>query len=248
EPSLTSAQRIELETSKAQLSDPSRTAKTKREAAILLLTRPYPQATAALRGFLSDETNRPAQIAVAEAVAESGQTHKDFVKPLLAMLTGAEPSLRPPAASALAAYKDPGVLDALIKLVANDKTPHGARLAIIAAMQRILDKKAIDALVRLLDDSEETIRNAACDALTKLTSIRAFGRDRRRWRSWWDRNKQKPRSDWFADLVDSLARANLELERENAELRRRLAEAMEALYAAAAPVRKDALLAEMLKD
>lgn len=248
EPSLTAAQRMELETSKAQLSDPARTAKTKREAALLLLIRPYPQATAALRDFLADETNRPAQIAVAEAVAQSGQTHKDFVKPLLAMLTGGDPSVRGPAANALAAYKDHGALDALVELVLAPQTERDTRLVVISAMQRILDKKAIDVLVRLLNDPDETIRNAACDSLTKLTSIRAFGRDRLQWRSWWSRNRDKPRSTWVADLAESLGRAKLELGRENAGLRRRLAETMEKLYATAPPGRKDVLLGEMLKD
>ena len=248
EPALTPAQRLELETSKAQLSDPARTSKTKREAALLLLTRSYPQATAALREFLADGANRPAQIAVAEAIAQSGQTHGDFVEPLLAMLTGADAAVRSPAANALAAYKDHVVLDKLIRLAAAAQTDRDTRLAIIAGMQRILDKKAVDGLVRLLDDPEETIRNAACDALTKLTSIRAFGRDLPRWKSWWARNKDKPRSAWLADLADSLGRANLELERENDELRHRLAQAMIELYAAAAPGRKDALLVEMLRD
>ncbi len=245
---LSSAERIELDTLKAQLSDPARAPKTKREAALLLLTRSYPQATIALREFLTDATNRPAQIAIAEAIGESGQTGQDFVKPLLAMLGGEEPSVRAPAANALAAYKETEVLDALAAMALSDKTDRDTRLAIIAAMQRILDKKAVDTLVQLLDDGDETIGNAAADALGKLTSIRAFQRDRSRWKSWWAQNKDKPRSAWLADLADSLGRSALELERQNAELRRRLCEAMDALYAAAAPARKDALLGEMLKD
>ena len=74
----------------------------KREAALLLLTRSYPQATALLKAFLGDSSNRPAQVAVAEAIAHSGRTRPAFVQPLLAMLTGKEPSVRAAAANALA--------------------------------------------------------------------------------------------------------------------------------------------------
>jgi len=247
-PQLTPSERTELLTLKAQLADPARTATTKREAAMLLLMRTYPEASAALRDFLADPANRPAQIAVAQAIASSGRAREEFVEPLWEMLTGPEASVRTPAADALAAYRDARVLERLVALAASAQTERQTRLAVIAAMQRVLDKKAIDALVKLLDDDEEPIRDAAADSLTKLTNIRAFGRDARRWKSWWARNKDKPRTDWVADLAESLARSNLELERENAELRRRLAEAMNETYAAAPPAGRDALLVKMLQD
>ena len=217
---LTPNQRTELETLRAQLAEPDRSAKTKRDAAMLLLTRTYPQAAAVLAEFLSDAGNRDAQVAVAQAVATSGVTRPEFLKPLMDMLTGEEPAVRAPAASALAAFKDEKVLTEFIRLVTSRKTNRAVRLTIITAMQQILDKQAIDALVKLLGDRDEDIRNAACDALAKLTNIRAFGRDPRRWRSWWARNKDKPRSEWLIDLADSLGRVNLDLQRNNAELSR----------------------------
>jgi len=245
---LTPDQQIELDTCKAQLSDPARTAKTKREAALLLLTRSYPQATALLKAFLSDSSNRPAQVAVAEAIAHSGRTRPAFVQPLLAMLTGKEPSVRAAAANALARFREPAVLDELIRLAGDVSADRNTRLVVIGALQRVLNKRAVDALVGLLDDADGVIRDAACDALANLTNIRAFGRDPGRWRSWWAQNKDKPRSDWLADLAESLARANLQLEKANAELRRRLAETMRSVYAAAAGAGRDTLLVEMLKD
>ena len=70
EGALTPDQRTELKTLSTQLEDPSRSPKTKREAATLLLTRPYPQALAALKQFLRDDSNRAAQVAIAEAEEE----------------------------------------------------------------------------------------------------------------------------------------------------------------------------------
>ncbi len=247
-PALTPDQQVELETLTAQLSDPDRTAMTKGEAALLLLSRTYPQAGVALRDFLADASNRPAQVAVAGAIVRSGRADRQFVKPLAAMLTCNEPAVRSPAAEALAVCKDCGGLDELIRIFSNRRTGHDIRMAIIPAMQRMLDKKAIDALVSLLDEKDETIRHAACDALTNLTSIHTFGRDARQWKRWWSKNRNKRRSDWLAGLAEGFAEANLNLKRKNAELRRRLASAMNDLYTATGPGGQDALLTEMLSD
>ncbi len=244
---LTPEQQGELKTYRLQLADPERTAKTKLEAANLLLGRSYPQATTLLVEFLSDPANRPARIAIAEAIAESGKTRPELVAPLLAMLTGEDEEVRPCAANALTAFKDDGVLDELIKLASDRKTERSIRLVVITAMQRVLDKRAIDALVRLVSDRDEDIRGAACDVLGKLTHIRAFGRQPRQWRTWWAKSKDKPRSEWLADLADNLTRTNIDLEKENADLRRRLAAAMRGRHDDAAEAKKDAVLTEMLE-
>jgi len=250
EPDLTAAQKIELDMLNRQLAETERTAKTKHEAAVMLLTRPYPEATDAARRFLADKANRPARVAVAGAIAELGApaARQEFIEPLLEMLTGRDPTDRTTAANALSTYKNHGVLDRLARLARNPKTDPAVRLAVIGALGRILDKQAIDVLVVLLDDRDQAVRDAACDSLVKLTNIRAFGRDPARWRKWWHDNKNKRRTDWLADLAESLARTNFKLERDNASLRARLAAAMNGLYDATPPAGRDALLTRMLDD
>jgi HEAT repeat protein len=245
---LTAAQKLELETLRSQLADPARTARTKLEAASLLLTRDYPEATAALVGFLTDQSNRPAQVAVTEAIARTGRTRPEFVKPLLAMLTGSEPSIRAAAAGALSAYSEQGVITELVGLAGDRRRERPVRLATISALGRIYDKRAVDALVDLLDETDAAICEAACDALASLTSIQAFGHDRGRWRQWWKDNRDKTRDEWLADLANSLARANQQLDRTNAELRRRLESTLHDLYVATPPDKRDELLTRLLKD
>ncbi|HOD84798.1 MAG TPA: hypothetical protein PKG77_25560, partial [Phycisphaerae bacterium] len=90
-PALSVAQQTELKNSVGQLADPTRSPKTKLEAAELLLTRTYPQARHALAEFLSNPANPSAQVAVAEAIARfGGQDYVEFVEPLMAMLKGKE--------------------------------------------------------------------------------------------------------------------------------------------------------------
>jgi len=239
---------MELKTLTGQLADESRSAKTRLEAAAILLSRPYPQAARALKGFLVDSANRSAQIAVAEAVAQHGGGSEVFIKPLMEMLTGREPTVRPPAVRALVTYKDQKVIEGLISVARDVRRDKLVRLVVIAGLQRVPDKSAVNALVSLLDDSAPAIRDAAADALTKLTNIRFFGTDRAQWKRWWARNKSKDRSEWLSDLAEGLSRARAALETDNARLRGRLARAMGDLYTATPAAQREAMLLSFLKD
>ena len=239
---LTDEQEQELQMFSGQLADSSRSAKTKAEAADMLLRRTYPQAAEVLRRFLTDASNRPAQLAIAEAIAHHGSGSPTFIDPLLAMLTGAEASVRAPAARALATYKNGGVMGKLIAIAEDGQADKAVRLATISALERVLDRQAVGALVRLVDDGDAGICGAAAEALAKLTNIRTFGTDAGRWRRWWARSKNKPASEWLADLAESLGRDKARLEAENAALRKRLATAMMDYYAATAPAERDARL------
>jgi len=245
---LTAEQELELRMFTGQLADASRAAKTKAEAAELLLSRSYPQAAEALRKFLEDPSNRMGQIAVAEAIASRGTERQMFVEPLVGMLTGAEPSVRAAAARALAAYKTGGVSDKLLAIAGDEKADKTVRLVTISALQRVLDRQAVDALIQLVDNHDQAIRSAAAESLAKLTNIRAFAGDPRKWKKWWLQNKTKPASAWLADLAESLAREKTRLEDENTELRTRLAAAMTDYYAATPAATQDKLLIGFLKD
>ena len=245
---LTGEQELELRMFTGQLADASRAAKTKVEAAELLLSRGYPQAAEALRKFLEDPANRMGQIAVAEAIASRGTEQQMFVEPLMAMLTGTEPSVRPAAARALAAYRTGGVADKLLAIAQDEKADKTVRLVTISALQRVLDRQAVDVLIQLVDNQDLAIRNAAAESLAKLTNIRDFAGDPKKWKKWWSQNKTKPASAWLADLAESLAREKTRLEDENTELKTRLAAAMTDYYAATPAAMQDKLLIGFLKD
>lgn len=247
-PGLTAEQEQEVRLFAGQLADPARTAKTKAEAAEMLLSRSYPQAAEALKKFLGDPTNRMGQIAVAEAIATQGSDLPIFIEPLMALLTGTEPSVRMPAARALSSYKTGGVTEKLLAIARDPKADKAVRLVTIAAVQRVLDRQAVDTLIQLVADDDLAICNAAAESLAKLTNIRAFGIDSRKWRRWWSQNKDKPASAWLADLAESLAREKARLEGENTELRSRLASAMTDYYGATPAAQQDKLLIGFMKD
>ena len=240
-------EQTELRTLIGQLADPQRSATTKLEAATLLLNRSHPAAINALGGFLADPANRPAQIAVAEAIAAQGGDDT-FVEPLMAMLTGADPTVRPPAARALLTYKDYGVTGRLMEMALDREADNEIRLVLIETLSSLVDKEVVDTLVQLTDDPDQTIRDASMEALARLTDIRAFGNDPAQWQQWWARNQNKARSEWLSDLADSLARSKLQLEEHNEQLRTRLDEALQDYYKALPQADRPAAVVRLLKD
>lgn len=241
---LNSAEELELKTYATQLTDSTRDLKTKTDAAELLLTRPYPQAWQMVRTFLADATNPSAQIAIADAMTRQGG-RKEYVEPLMAMLAGVEPTVRAPAACALASYKDQDVTRQLIDLAQNPKNDKSLRVVVISSLQRVLDKAAVAALVELLDDGDANVRDAAADSLAKLTNNT---NDRSGLKAWWEQNKDRSRNEWLADLADSLSKTKAVLEADNVKLRERLAKAVGELHGATVAAGREAMLLSLLKD
>jgi HEAT repeat protein len=245
---LSEAEALELKTLTGQLADTQRQPKTRIEAAELLLSRDYPQAADAIKGFLSDTSNRGAQVAVAEAISRRGEGIKEFVEPLVAMLAVDDASARSASARALAAYRDDDVTDRLIQIIRDARRPAAIRQEVIASLQRTLEQKVAGALVGLLEDSNPAIVASAADALGRLANLRGFGADAERWRAWWRQNRDKPRAEWLAELAASLARSQADLESENLRLRDRLGKAVEDVYAATPSNQRDIVLMGYLKD
>ncbi len=215
---------------------------------MLLLTRGYPQAGNILLEHLADTSDPACQVAICQAIVQSGIARREFVKPLTAMLTTKDPTVRSAAAEAMIVHKKFGGLESMIKLLVNRKTNRDVRLTIISTLQRTLEKKAVGALVSITDDPDESVRRAACRALSELTGIRTFDEDSHRWKSWWARNKHKSHEVWLVELAGNLTGRNLALRNENLELRRRLAATLKELFGTTPPAGRDAMLVEMLKD
>jgi len=244
---LSPAQQSELKTFTSQLSDPSRSAQTKLEAASLLLSRTYPQAQEAVRHFLLDSGNPSGQLAVAEGIARQGGGEEMFIDPLFALLKRDRAGVRAAAGRALGSYGSV-VSERLIDIASDESQDRPVRLVSIASLGAIPDKRVVEVMIDLLGEDDEGVQQAAGDALVRLTDIRSFGTDAERWRTWWEENKSKKRTEWLADLADGMARAKSELEAENAALRERLAAAMRDIYDASPPAQRDAMLLNFLND
>lgn len=239
---------LELQTLRGQLGDADREIKTRIEAAQILLARATPEADAIVLAFLNESKNPAAQMAVAEAIANRKDDREAFSKPLLAMLTGTEPTVRASAARALAAGRNRSTLGKLTALALEAKHDPAVRLVVVQALQRVPEREAVETLVRLLRDGDDALRSAAADSLAKLTNLRSYGADPQAWDAWWAKHKDKKPLEWYSTLAEGLIQSNSVLETENVRLRERLGKAMTDLYAATFPAQRDEMLLRLLKD
>ncbi|MBN1556199.1 MAG: HEAT repeat domain-containing protein [Phycisphaerae bacterium] len=246
--SLPAEEELTLQTLKRQLGDPKRTAETRLDAARLLLANPSDRAIQVLRQCLVDSSNLGAQQAVAEAIAEYGGGRKEFIAPLMAMLTGDEPQVRPSAARALVTYQNHGVTDRLIAAANNPALDRAVRRVTIEALQRIVEKRCIEALIQLLDDPDSLIRSTAADSLQRMTNIRRFGASRSMWDAWFDKQRDKDDVAWLRERNDGLTRAKMSLERQSTRLRARLIESLESLYNITPKPQRAEILLSFLND
>jgi len=245
---LTARQQAELNTLTGQLADPTRSGQTKLDAASLLLSKSYPEAENILVGFLAAGADPSSQLAVAEAMAREGAVSKKAVDPLLALLKSDEPAVRLVAGKALAASGDESVTDRLVGIAGDGNWPIGARVAAIRGLAGVSDKRTVELMVGLFADRRKEIDDAAAESLAEMTGIRAFGRDKAKWETWWEANKSKKRGQWLSDLVERLGKTVGELEAANASLRDRLGQATRFLYDGAGPEQRDAILLDLLSD
>jgi HEAT repeat protein len=241
-------QELTLQTLKRQLADPKRTAETRLDAARLLLANSSTQSVRVLRQFLADSSNIGAQQAVAEAIAEDGGGRKEFIAPLMTMLTGDEPQVRSSAARALVTYPNGGVAERLIGVAKDHTLDRGIRRVTIEALQRIVAKRCIEALIDLLGDPDPSIRSAAAESLRRMTNIRRFGASRSMWNAWFQKHRDMDEITWLEEMNDGLTRAKMSLERENTRLRARLIEAMESLYNTTPKTQRPEILLAFLND
>lgn len=75
------------------------------------------------------------------------------------------------------------------------------------AIGRTRDERAIPLLIPLTGHADDRVAAEASDALTQITK-QTHGDSPRRWQSWWEQNRTRPRAAW---LVEGLAHKDLQI-------------------------------------
>jgi len=228
---------------------PDRTAGTRRDAAEVLIEKDNDAARAILVEVLSGPTPSEAVLAVLEAIAARDTAHEALIDPLFHLLRSEDESTRRAAALAFGAYEGSDkVLKGLKDLAVAPDAPLGARLAAIQALSHLMDKRAIDALVRMTTDPKSPVAAAAADALADMTGIRDLGPSSGAWAEWWKHRQDEPESRLLGNLLrhfrEECRRRETALERVQARLIRQLTDA----YEAADPKEKPRLALAQLED
>jgi HEAT repeat protein len=231
----------------SKLDDPATPGPARAQDADAMVRDASPAGVDAVVRLLGGGAPSPAKTALAEAIARTGGGNRAFVKPLAALVaSGGDEAV--PSAAALAAYADPRINDQLMAVCKDTSVPVAGRVAAVRALGRAHEKTTIEAMVSLLDDADDDVRQAAAESLGEMTGVRTMGAGREAWKQWWAANKDVARADWLADLSDRMGQDIALLKNENALLRQRLGASLRDLYNAAPPETQNAMLPSLLTD
>src|SRR5258705_8812093 len=204
----------DIQQQEAILTDHGATPAQRDDAARRLVSRSSKEARDVLMKVLKEFNNREGQLAVARALASDPTPEPAFIDPL-SLLLGSGVPLTEAAAQALVIYKgNDGVRQTLTNFANSPINVLEARTGVIAAMGKLVDKRAAGALVEMLNaaDTNPRIRDSASDALAEMTGL-PRGRDVQAWNQWWIQNQNKTEEEWSKDLLRGMAARRAELDK-----------------------------------
>ena len=92
------------------------------------------------------------------------------------------------------------VLKSLREKAVDDREPIPSRLAAIEAIFQLRDPGSVELLIKLYDHANRQLSVPAHRSLLAITA-QDFGDSERKWRSWYDKNRNRHRVEW---LIESL--------------------------------------------
>ena len=225
----------------------------RRDAAILMLQRSWPQGANEIVAILSDPTDLQGRLAVAQALADTlpklDNPTQDFIAPLISALSAKDEQLRQLAALAVANYSQKVLPQLGTILQPGPDISEATRLAAVAAVERIKDKTSAEILIDALDDQNIQLSARCREGLEHLTGIR-FGQSNAAWRQWWQQYKDKELAEWLQLYILALDSQNLQLRSRVSLLSEQLRKQIEYRWLTAQdkPMLLDELLSNSLED
>jgi HEAT repeat protein len=232
------------------LTSPTSRAEQREQAAERLVQRQRPDAQDILLSTLGDKDNRPAQIAVAKALASDPRPDARFIEPLMALL-GRDSNATRAATAALNNYPDnPQVLADLIRFAASGSQVPKSRVAVIRGIGAFVKKNAAAFLITLMNnvDEDPQVRGAAPQALVDMTGLDQIGTDVQQWNLWWAASANQPDAQWEAAQLRSRAGHYDQVKQELRRLTDHIQEVLEREYQRAAKDQRPEILLAWLKD
>jgi Type II secretion system (T2SS), protein E, N-terminal domain len=86
------------------------------------------------------------------------------------------------------------------RIARDTRVERGRRLEMLAVLEEIREPLAVPTFISVLGDHDEDIAVAARRALLVVTR-QDFGRDARRWTTWWNQNSSGDRIEWLIDAL-----------------------------------------------
>lgn len=189
------------------------------QAALLLLQDESKDAQDLVRTELR-QTN---DIEVFAALTSALRLNHDrrFIEELMSKLAGGQPAIRQASAEAIAELADLALVRRLQALAEDERADAALRQISLWALGHSGQKAAVVVLLDQLSNPNESMRQAAADALTELTGL-AYGIDVVGWRGWWKQHQDMTNERWLEERLayktSQARRFEGELERTKAQV------------------------------
>lgn len=220
----------------------------RQRAALILLDHDWPAAVASMKQTLLHARDPLVQRAIARAVGRADQPDPQLIEPLMKLLGSEDAELRRDVAGGLSRFDDPELTGKLIDIAGAGRQPVTMRLGAIEALAQQRQPQVVAALIKLTSSGSQTLRDAAFDALAKLTGLTDLGKDPAAWQRWWVRNGKLPTQRWLTMLMQNLSAQSADLNRRLAKRTERLTQTYNNLYDATDEKGRGAILQQMLAD
>ncbi len=231
------------------LRDPHTELARRAQAARALLASGWPRALASLKVDLATAPDILTQRAITQALAADPDPPSDFVPILFDLLATTQDPLLSEVAAALGHYPQDQVVQHLAQVAQDGRRPAAQRQAAILALGSHRSQSAAGALVQLIEPQHaQPIREAAQQALTRLTGIHGLGQDPAAWQRWWSQHRFLSPAAWTQSLFANFDHSSSDLAQQVGQLQQRLVATQQQLYQTTPVAQRPALLLNLLSD
>lgn len=164
------------------------------QAALVLLQLNAADADAVIRQGLEQSEDPEMFLVLASAIRLARDSR--YAEELVRALARSRAIERAGAAEALAALLDQRVAQRLRQITEDPRADARSRIAALGCLGRSGRRVAVEPLIAGLELEDESVRNAAADALAELSGWR-YGVDAVKWRAWWERHRDLPNERWL---------------------------------------------------
>ncbi|MDR4507870.1 MAG: HEAT repeat domain-containing protein [Candidatus Brocadiaceae bacterium] len=169
-------------------------------AAVSLLGLNFREAQESLIKMLGDRNERE-DVRISIIKAFGFMRDDRAIYDLINLLDTESEPIRTAATDSLGRLRTNDALQIMIKSMRNHKQTSAVKISLAKALGNTNDRNAVEALIKMLADNDQELREAAKNSLEKITKQATNNNDSSWWKEWWKRNKAKSREQWLEEIV-----------------------------------------------
>jgi HEAT repeat protein len=215
------------------------------QAALVLVQSQHPDALEMVREGLR-RWDRPDVFQALAAAIRLGRDSRHEAA-LLKGLSSEQVEIRNAAAEALARLESPNLIRKLLGMAEDQSAALPARQAAVTVLSNCIQKSAAMALLTLVSNESQPVRQAAAGAL-ELLSGQPFGVNARLWEDWWQQYKDLSDEQWLVNRTAFFGDRSRRLQSELQRAESQILQLHKELFLKVPPAERSSHLATLLQN